>query len=254
MLQNFAKTRLSAFILHLTVSALVAFTIILAAILTWYPNYFLDITGAKKIFLMIVAIDVCIGPILTLIVFNKKKKGLNRDLTIIFFIQLCALAYGMYTITVARPVYIVFAIDRFELVQANEISKDNMRAASQEKFRRLPLFSPKWISALRPTNREEKEDLLFGAVDGGADLAQLPKYYVDYSTSIEEIKKRIIPLSALKQFNLKNENKLNTLLAQYNDEERFGYLPLSGKKASLTVIINIETGQVEEVNALNPWQ
>jgi len=225
MLQNIAQTRFNAFFIHLALSALIAFTFILAAVLVWYPDYYLDITGAKKIFLMIVGIDVCLGPILTLLVFNKAKKELGRDLTIIFLIQLCALVYGMYTITVARPVYIVFAVDRFELVQANEIARKNLNHASQEQFTKLPLFSPKWVSAVRPTNKKEKEDLLFGSIDTGTDLAQLPKYYVDYNTSIDEIKKRLIPLTELKQFNPDKQNEIAELIQKYTNN-KYAYLPL----------------------------
>ena len=254
MIHNFAQTRLSAFFIHLVFSALIAFTVILAAILVWYPDYFLDVTGAKKIFLMIVGIDVCIGPILTLIVFNKKKKELGRDLTIIFLIQLCALVYGMYTVTMARPVYIVFAVDRFELVQANEISKNNLLDASQEKFRKLPWLSAEWISALRPSNPKEKEELLFTSMETGDDLAQLPKFYSDYAASVDEIRKRLIPLAQLAEFNPDKMNIVTNLTQRFNDKNRYGYLPLSGKKASLTVIIDIETGKPVEISNLEPWQ
>ena len=253
MLQNFAQTRFNAFLIHLAFSALVAFTIILAAILIWYPDYFLDLTGAKKIFLMIIGIDVCIGPILTFIVFNKAKKGLGRDLSIIFLIQLSALAYGMYTITIARPVYIVFAVDRFELVQANEITKKNLNAASEKKFRSMPLFSPKWVGAILPTDKKEKEDLLFGSIDAGVDLAQLPKYYKDYSASIDAIKNRAVSLTQLVKFNNDKERETSDLIKRFPDEKKYGYLPLSGKKASLTVIIDKGTGQPIEISRLNPW-
>jgi len=253
MLQNIAQTRLSAFLTHLAFSALIAFTIILAAILIWYPNYFLDVTGAKKIFLMIVGIDVCLGPVLTLLVFNKKKKELGRDLITIFLIQLLALTYGMHTIITARPVYVVFAVDRFELVQANEISKESLINASQDQFKKLPLFSPKWISALLPSDLKQKEELLFGSIETGADLAQLPKYYSDYSNSIEEIKKRSIPLTKLTEFNPEKPQETADLLQRFANKNKYGYIPLSGKKASLTVIIDIITGQPIEIINLEPW-
>lgn len=257
MLQKFAQSRFNAFLIHLAISALIACTVIFFAILVWYPGYFLDITGAKKIFLMIIGIDVCLGPILTLIVFNKAKKGLSRDLNIIFLIQICALVYGMYTITIARPVYIVFAVDRFELVQANDITKENLKDASQAQFKSLPLFSPKWISTLRPTDKQEKENLLFSVIDAGIDgaidLAQLPKYYTDYSNTINELKKRTIPLSALQKLNPDKTDDIDDLFQRFPPSSHYGYIPLAGKKESLTVIINMETGQPVDVVNLKPW-
>jgi len=60
---------------------------------------------------LVLIVDVCLGPLLTLAVFDPKKKELKRDLSIILLIQLSALFYGIYTVSVARPAYIVFAVD-----------------------------------------------------------------------------------------------------------------------------------------------
>jgi len=255
MLQKLANTRLHAFLIHLSLSALIAFTVILAAVLIWYPDYLIDATGAKKIFWMIIGIDVCIGPILTFVVFDKEKgdKKLSRDLASIFAVQVIALVYGMYTVTVARPVYMVYAVDRFELVQANEISSQNLNNATQEEFKKLPWLSPQWVSALMPDDTEEQNDILFNAIDTGADLAQLPKYYADYSFSVGEIIKRALPLKELIDKNKDKSSEVKALLEKYPDESKFGFLPMSARKQHLSVVVNLNTGQPIEISALSPW-
>ncbi len=54
----------------------------------------------------------------TLIVFNPGKRLalLRLDLAVIGTIQAAALAYGVSVIAEARPVYMVFTVDRFDLV------------------------------------------------------------------------------------------------------------------------------------------
>ena len=44
--------------------------------------------------LLMIGVDVVIGPLLTLIVFDPKKKHLKFDLVVIAALQLAALAYG----------------------------------------------------------------------------------------------------------------------------------------------------------------
>lgn len=253
MLHTIAKNRIQAGLIHLLISAAIALTIIFAAIWIWYPGNFIHATGAKKIFIMIVAIDVCLGPFLTIIIFNKKKKELARDLAIIFILQIAALTYGIYTVAAARPVYAVFAVDRFELVQANEISVKNLNLAINKRFKSLPLFKPQWISALLPEDIEESNDLLFGAIDTGSDLAQQPRYYHDYSKSVDEIIRRAKPLEELRVFNNENIKLLDQLISQYPNTERYAFLPMTAKTQHLTVIIDKSDGSAIETVLLQPW-
>jgi len=62
-------------------------------------------------------VDVILGPLITLTVFNRSKprSELVRDLTVVGLIQLAALGYGLWTVFVARPVHLVFEYDRFRV-------------------------------------------------------------------------------------------------------------------------------------------
>lgn len=252
MLHNIAKNRIHAFLIHLLFSALIACSVVLAAILIWYPGPLIDATGAKKIFLMVIGLDVCIGPILTLIIFNKKKKELARDLHVIFIIQVCALVYGIYTLTVARPVYLAFAVDRFEIVQANEITSESLTDVTNKRFKKLPRYKAQWIAALLPEDPEERNDILFNAIDNNADLAQLPKYYHDYSKAVDEIKKRAKPIENLQEHNKDKAKRIQKLIEKY-PSQKYGFLPMSGKISDLSIIVDLKTGEPIETIALKPW-
>ena len=63
------------------------------------------------------------------------------DLSIIILIQIIALIYGVYSIAQARPVWIAFNYDRFELVRNNEIKVEHVKQA-------LPRYQqPTWLQA-----------------------------------------------------------------------------------------------------------
>ncbi|MGE6390963.1 hypothetical protein ACQKDP_10315 [Psychrobacter pacificensis] len=72
---------------------------------------------------MILIVDLISGSLSTLVVYKKHKKTLKMDLTIIALIQLSALSYGLYSVYEARPVFIAYVVDRFDLVRANDISE-----------------------------------------------------------------------------------------------------------------------------------
>ena len=66
--------------------------------------------------------DVVCGPLLTLVLASPRKSRRERwlDFSLIGLIQLAALAYGMHSVWVARPVALVFEVDRLVVVTANE--------------------------------------------------------------------------------------------------------------------------------------
>ena len=61
-------------------------------------------TGAGKLFLMMLGVDIILGPILTFIIYQKNKKSLKFDLFIIACIQISAIGYGVYSMYGGRPV------------------------------------------------------------------------------------------------------------------------------------------------------
>jgi hypothetical protein len=131
-------TRWQAAPIHLLISAVIATLVVGTMLLVWYPQPYFLAAGGITLVLLLVGVDVVLGPLLTLIVFDPKKKSLKIDLAIIAALQLAALAYGGWTMFSARPVYVAFAGDRFHLVAANEISPADLDKAAME-YRSLPL-------------------------------------------------------------------------------------------------------------------
>ena len=61
-------------------------------------------------------IDIVAGPLLTLIVYNRAKPELKRDVSVVGLLQLAFLGYGLHTAWVSRPIFLVGAVDRFTLI------------------------------------------------------------------------------------------------------------------------------------------
>ena len=88
--------------------------------------------------------------------------------------------YGMSVVFVARPVYVVFSKNSFDLVTANMISKDDIAKAKDPDFRSLPLTGPVYVYSEMPTDIEERNEVIWGAIFFGKDLPQFPQYYKSY--------------------------------------------------------------------------
>jgi hypothetical protein len=79
---------LKFFLSQLSISVLIALLVMSVVFLLWYPAPLATAVGVTHIFLMMLAIDVVIGPVLAFIVYKQDKKILKMDLSIIIAIQI----------------------------------------------------------------------------------------------------------------------------------------------------------------------
>ncbi|CAL1240244.1 TfpX/TfpZ family type IV pilin accessory protein [Candidatus Methylocalor cossyra] len=239
---------------HFGISLSVLSALAVALTLTWYPPEYLSAVGGKGLMALLAGVDACLGPLLTLIVFDVRKPRLKLDLAIIAGLQVVALAYGLRAAFLARPVYMVFAVDRFELVTAKDITADHLARARRAEFRSLPLRGPKLVAAHRPDTLEERQKLLFSAALGGVDLPQLPEYYVPYEELAPEVVRRGKPVETLLARNDQARQLLDTYLKAHRLEPaKVRCLPLRGPKNDQTVLVAADTAQVLGILDLPPW-
>lgn len=191
------RSRLRAAGVHLLISAALA---ALAAALVfglWYPGAYRLLAGGRDLFFLVVSVDVVLGPLLTFAVFDRAKgwPHLRRDLAVIGLLQLGALLYGLHTVYVARPVALVFEVDRLRVVAADAVYTPELPQALPP-YRHLPLTGP-WLLAARVARPgAEHNDAIFMAV-GGFDVGQRPSFWQPYSEARERVLAKSRPVAAL---------------------------------------------------------
>ena len=190
-----AMTRWKAAGIHLLISAIVIGGVAALLLWRWYPPALWGVAKADKLMLILAMVDVMLGPVLTLVVYKAGKKSLRFDLTVVALLQLTALAYGLNTVWQSRPVYLVAAVDRFQMVFANEIDPVDL-AKAPPPFRSLPLTGLQIIGAKVPEGAEARNEVLFSAMSG-KDVHLLPAYYVPYGEVATQLAKRATPADAL---------------------------------------------------------
>lgn len=179
---NDSKFRWQAAAIHLCASAVTAAVAVWIALRIWYPSPYFEALDGRRLIALIVGIHVILGPLITLIVFDAKKKKslLKLDLAAIVVLQLAALAYGVHIAYQARPAYLLFVKDRFEIVTANQLEPEQLAKASRPEFGTVPFSGPITAAADLPTDAKELEFLQKIAIGTGADVQLFPQYFVPY--------------------------------------------------------------------------
>ena len=241
------SVRMNFFLSHLSISCLITLTVLGLVFYGWYPAPLATAVGVTVVFLMMLAIDVIIGPILGLLVYKEGKKSLKFDLSVIFGLQLTALCYGIYSIEQGRPVWIAYNVDRFELVRKNEMITDHIEQALPQ-FQDTPWLKPQYVAVQFAIDAKTRNDDLFAEVLGNISLAQKPERYVDFINAVPQIKQQAKNVKELEQYN--DIKQAKNILDKY--PEATGYLPLKANAVDMTVLVNKE-GEVIKIVDLRPW-
>ena len=178
------KIRFKAFAVHLLISALVVGAAMALTYGVWYRPPFAYAENVATITLLLIAVDLVMGPLLTLIVYNPQKKSLRFDLALIGLVQVAALVYGMSTIYRARPVYAVYHDGRFATATASAFQPDELAKVGKDSpYLPLPRLAPQWIGARVPPtlSESERDEILTADVLGGGPRV-MPRLYVPYAT------------------------------------------------------------------------
>ena len=171
--------RYQAFAVHLTASALVVGIFLLLTFFVWYPAPLFTVEGTRLPLQILVAVDIVLGPLLTLVVFKPGKPGLKLDLAIILLIQLTAFIYGASVIFRERPVIVSFAVDRFVVVAAAETKDLAMDKLDKDRVR-LNVAGPTYVYAEQPDDPQLAQEIMLEALDGKPDIDKRPEYYRDF--------------------------------------------------------------------------
>lgn len=242
------KSRMLAAGIHLVLSLAVAAAAAGLVFGLWYPYPYREISGGRELFFIVIAVDVVMGPLLTLTVFNSSKpvRELRRDLTVIGLLQMTALIYGLWTVSVARPVHLVFEMDRFRVVHAIEVSEAELDQAPPG-LQHLPWTGPT-VLGMRPfRNDKEKTDMTMVAL-GGVPLGARPGLWQDYEKAGPQVLAAAKPLDNLRTRFPEQAGLIDAALKSVPGATRsgatLGYLPMAGRDKYWTVLLDLNTSEV----------
>jgi hypothetical protein len=204
--------RLKAFSLHLLSSAVVLTLILGGLYFGWYrwPGWYL--TNVSTVVLVMVCVDVVLGPTLTMIIANKNKprRELARDISIIVAVQLCALVYGSVQLWNGRPLYYVFSQNALSVVQAYDITNQEADLGRQQNSAFAPHWYslPRWAWAPLPQDPKERQALISETAAGVGDVSLKPRYYKPWEQGLTALRDQLNKLDDSRFFSAAEKKKL----------------------------------------------
>lgn len=238
------KYRLYAAGIHFSISLAIAILAALLVFFLWYPYPYRELSGGRELFLLIVAVDLVIGPLITIIIFNRAKtrRHLVTDFTVVGLLQVAALSYGLWTVFEARPVHLVFEYHRMAVVHAADIEPGAL-ARAPVGLRNLPVTGPTLLSLRALRGAEEQFNSVVRALGGVAQAAQ-PSLWQPYEAARPEILQESQPVARLRERFPGQADVIDRAVAETGRPiSRLRYLPLLSRRLAWTMLLDDVSAQ-----------
>ncbi len=239
------KSRARAASLHLGISLLVAASAAWLVFAVWYPYPYREISGGRELFTLVVSVDVILGPLMTLIIFNRSKPRVElvRDLAVVAMIQLAGLGYGLWSVYVARPVRLVFELDRFRAVHAVDVPQELLQRAPPA-VAELPWTGPTLV-AVRPFVDEQERVAATIAAVQGLHIGARPEFWQSYEQAIPQLLAKARPAAQLQQRFPAQAGEIRAAFAAAGlPADQMVYLPLVARRSFWTVLLDARTARI----------
>lgn len=187
------KNGLKMGIFHFFISALIIGILFSLIKKWWYPYPFGKLMGGFDLFFLVLLADLICGPILTIIVFDFKKKTKEKifDFFVIGLIQLAALFYGLHAIYVARPIALVYEVDRFVAISVADVDGEYLDETNVPDMRLRKWWSlPTLLSVRAPKNADEYLSSIDLSIQGREPSVR-PSWWLPYEDGRQQLINRM---------------------------------------------------------------
>ncbi len=228
------RFRLKAFSLHLTGSTCALSLILGALYLGWYRWPGWRLADASHVVIVMIGVDIVLGPLLTFVVAraDKPRRELVRDISMIVTVQLCALIYGTVSLWSGRPLYYAYSETVLQLVQAYDI--DAQQAALGRRLN--PALAPHWYSLPRwiwaplPQDPQTRQKIVASAIGGGDDVISMPQYFKPWEQGLPALRTRLKKVADVAYFYGPEKKKLEQRMrAAGLATDQANSMPLTGR-------------------------
>ena len=246
------KFKLKAFGLHLLASSVALSAILGSLYLGWYrwPGWIL--TDVSRVVMVMVGVDVILGPMLTFIVArsSKPRRDLARDIAVIVALQLCALGYGAASLWNGRPLYYAFSESVLQLVQAYDIDNEEAALGRQQNPGLAPHWYslPRWVWAPLPADAAVSDKIVRSTITGGDDVTSMPRYFKPWSEGLNDLRANLKKVDKVAYFAPKEKKTLaERMRAAGLATDEMNAMPLTGRGHPLLAVIDPATATIKAI-------
>jgi hypothetical protein len=243
-------SKIRAFLIHFSISASVVGAAFAVIFFAWYPAPYFEVVGAWNVVRILIVVDLILGPLLTLILFRSGKPGLIFDLSIIAVVQISALVFGLLTIYAERPYFVVFAIDRFEVLARKDVDIADVPA---EWLAGKRWNEPLYAVASVPKTLEAQQQLLEDVLSGKPDIERRPEFWSPYAENTAVVEAKATPLTEYAAKRADAADLVNRMLESREDADHLVGLPVIGKQGAFIIVLEPERNMPVGLIPVDPW-
>jgi len=218
----------------------------------WFPDGYFALSGIGRLWLVLLGVNVVVGPVLSALVYRPGKRGLKFDLLVLAAIEMAVLAWALLEFDARRPAIAVFAVDRFEVLPKAETDAMSLDSEFRASLRGV---GPELKYAALPTNPEVLSRLIDETVfQGRPDIDRRPEFWQPYAAGVSTLRAAARPLAQLSARNPAQAGDLRRWLArQGGGIDDYLYLPIRARSGDGSIIIHAGTAYPVDVLAIDPW-
>jgi hypothetical protein len=246
------RFRLKAFGLHLLASTVALSSILGALYLGWYHWPGWRLTDVVHVVLVMVGVDVVVGPLLTFLIARstKPRRELTRDIAMIVTVQLVALVYGTVSLWNGRPLYYAFSENVLQLVQAYDIDAQETARARQQKAELAPHWYslPRWVWAPLPPDPDERGKIVASAIGGGDDVIAMPRYFRPWEQGLPALRTQLKKVDNVGYFSPADKKMLKERMRTAGlSSDQLNSIPLTGRGYPLLAVFDLASLKIRAI-------
>ena len=245
-----SRTALPHLLLSLGVLAACAGLVIFA----WYPYPFLQLSPGGELAVALIGAACIIAPALTWLVSTagKATSKLVFDLVVIGLIQVSAVAWGMYNLSAQRPYFMVFTLDRFDVLARDEVVGQITNPAFLDK----PFSGPVLLYANMPAAESAAYQRLLQEVmfEGKPDIQYRPEFWSPYGERQHMAPQAARPLADLRAARPESAECIDDMAGGRNaDIAHLRFVPAMMGNGHFAVVLDGSSGDVVGYIKTDPW-
>lgn len=227
--------RLKAAGIHLSLSAVVFLAALYLILVEWFPGFHFFVDGGWQGVRLMAAIDLVLGPLLTLVIFNpfKARKLIVFDLSCIGLAQIGALVWGFYAIHSQHPITVNYFEGTFYPVVAEPIKQEG---GSIDDVRKLSDRTPALLYVGEVESEEERDRAALMELFGGVAEFEDPIRFREFAPNWDKVREGALDPDKRASEHAAFQHALPGFLAEYGGEtEDYFYFVYFGRHEECTL-------------------
>ena len=237
---SLVKCKFKAASVHLFISSIIFCILAYLIAFKWYPFPYFTADGGWQGIRIVALIDIVLGPLLTLVIFNPRKTRheIRFDLGIIALAQISVLTWGVYTVYNERPAAVIHWSGEFYTMPSKSFKAQNI---SIEKLNQFSEETPPLIHANLPADPVKLQEIL--NIVNEKKLAPFEQFqlYHSFKDNKDEIFLQQINIDEIISFNKDMKKELSDFLEKTKSKkDDYIYMPLNARYHNVILIFSRE--------------